>query len=257
MAAGQGACSAVLFACAGEGTANTNPPTNENQGAVNNNNPSSNTNNTNGNTQQKPSEDSSENKDFVNDKTEVDAAREQTFFSVVNNSHPNVIVTQTNTTHSKFGTCVGYYRTTIFSDDNYSFYYEYEKFNKIGEGTGIKGTVGPHTIYYKDGKYSLDNEAWVYDHPDPEVLNVKLDLNKQYLGNYVISSDSTQLVAKLNAANAEKVLGIKIEATSNVEITIKTDGTHLWNIVVEYTCGETTVHIATSYTYEIISADAQ
>ena len=238
------ATSVVLFACGGSENANTNPSEN-NPPVVNN--PSD----------DKTGEETGGNKEFVDNKSEVDLAREQTFFAVVNNSKPNVIVTQTNTTDSKLGTAVGFYRTTIYGDGEYSFYYEYEVFNKIGEGDKLKEKIGPATIYYKDGQYSLDNEVWVYDNPDPAALNVKLELDKKLLGNYTVSADGTELKTKVSAADAEKILGVKITATTKIDITVKTDGTHLWNIAVDYTNGNTAVHIETSYTYENVSNSAQ
>lgn len=243
------ACSVALFGCLGTADADKNTPDGSENEKTENNNPST----------EKPGGDTStgEGDTEIDGKTQAALIREQNFFAAVNNSRPNVIATLTNTTHAKLGTCVGYYRTTIFDENNYSFYYEYEKFNNVGEGAKPKETVGPATIYYKDGKYSLDNESWIYENPDPAVLNVKLDLNKNLLGNYVISDDGTELVTKLTVAQAEKVLGVKIYSTGDIKLTVKTDGTRLWKISVDYKYNQTSLNIETSYTYENVSGDAK
>ena len=238
-------CSMAIFACGDNSTASVNPPA-ENQPEVPEQNPETETENG-----------EVADKEFVNDQTEVNNAKEQTFFSVVNNSKPNKIVTVAQTTHSVLGTCEGRYETVIYGDGDYSFYYRYQKFNKIGEGDKLIEDIGPGMIYYHDGQYFLDEEKTVYANPDPAVLDVKLELNKNSLGNFVISADGTQLTTKISAADAKKVLGVDIDATSNVEITVKTDGTHLWNVSVDYSNGETKLHIETSYTYEIVSNNAK
>ena len=243
------AFSAALFACGGNGTtANTNTPADnaENENAGGNEKP----NDEKGNEEQRDPE-------FVGDETTVNSANDQLFFSIVNSSLPNVIVTKTTTTNSKLGDCNGFYTTTIFGEGNYVFEYEYERFNSLG-ASSMKETVGPHTIYFKDGTYAFDSEDnVVYAHPDPDVIDVRLDLSKQYLGSYTLSTDGTKLTAKVNAENASKILGISIVAKGDVTLTVETDGTHLWKIIVDYAYdASNTIHIETSYTYENISANA-
>jgi|GEM_PF-6982295 len=239
------ACSTALFACVNTGTANTNPPVN-NPPSVNNNtnkNPSSGNQTTDNN--------ESGNKDFIDDNTTVDTYKDQAFFAMIQNSNPNVITTRTTVNNSKLGEAYGFYKTTIFGADDYSFYYEYDKFNEIGAKDRIEH-VGPFTIYYKDGEYSSDAE-----HPDSDVLNAKLSIERQYLGTYKLSSDGTSLETKITAANAEKIFGIKIAATSSVKLVIETNGTYLSKISVEYTNNNDSVYIETSYTYENISKSAE
>jgi len=239
------ACSVALVACAGIGTANKLPaPGNENNETEDTGKPNV------------KDEGNESDKDFVDDKTEVDLSREQIFFSAVNNSQPNLIVTKTAVTNSALeATATGFYRTEI-NGENYVFSYKYDKFNKIGEGTSQISTVGPHTIEYTDGHYFLDGTE-VYARPNPEVLNVDLNLNKNLLGNYVISVDGDRLDTKVSAANAEKILGVKISATGDVQITVQTDGTHLWMVSVSYTDNQTKVTIDTSYTYEPVSESVE
>lgn len=202
---------------------------------------------------EKPGEDSSTGGED-NNGNQADTTREQTFFAVVNNSHPNEIVTVTSTSNAKLGSCVGYYKTVITGENSYSFEYEYQKFNSIGEGTEKISTVGPHTVTYADGMYTLEDGTSVYIHPDSNVMDVKLDLNKAYLGSYAVSGDGTQLTTAVSAENAEKLLGVKITATSQVEITVKTNGTYLSEIMVSYVNGNNTVVLTTSYTYVPVAA---
>ena len=230
-------CSIALVACSGIGTANTTIPETQTPATENT-------------TPAPEKEGEASDKEFVNDTTETDSSRAQIFFSAVNNSNPNVIVTQTNTTNSAIGaTAVGFYRTTIYGEDNYSFEYEYEKFTKIGEGSAPTYPAASGVIYYKNGVYEGHEDY----SPDFDVLGAKLDLKKEYLGNYVISADGSQLTTKISAADAEKIFGIKINATSTVEITVKTDGTHLWNITIDFSYKDTKLHLETSYTYENVS----
>lgn len=231
------ACSAALFACGGAAPDDNNSfVNNEGEGADKNKNPGD--------------------KEFIDDKSEIEESNDQAFFALINSSRPNRITTQTTVTNPKLGSCTGFFDTKIISESEYELYYQYEKFNRIGEGTGLKTLVGPHTIYYNDGQYSLDTkDNWVLEHPDSEVLNVKLDLSRQNLEGYTLSSDGRQLVANVSAESAENILGIDVGDASTVEITVISDGTHLWKVNIKYSDGTNNIYIETSYTYEPVSAE--
>ena len=196
-------------------------------------------------------------KEFLGDNVTVDRSNEITFFTNINKSTPNVIVTKTSSSHSKLGACEGYYVTTIYGENDYTFYYEYSKFNKVGEGPRIEA-VPADTIICQNGEYRLASTGeTVSAVPDLLAMNVMLNINKEYLGNYTISASADKLTTKVTAQQAENIFGVKIAATSDISITITTDGTHLSGITVEYTDGEVTTQLNTSYTYENVTRDAQ
>jgi predicted RNA-binding protein YlqC (UPF0109 family) len=106
------------------------------------------------------------------------------------------------------------------------------------------------TVYYKDGKYSTDNENWTTEAPDETTMQVKLNLTKKNLGKYKVSKDGKTLTATTTAEQASKMLGVTISANSDVEIVIKHDGTSLRSIVVSYSTENAEyVEISTSYSY--------
>lgn len=192
-------------------------------------------------------------KELVDDKTTVDYAREQAFFTVVNNSRYNLITTKTETWNSLLEgeTCIGFYETTVFGEDHYSYYYWAERFNNIGESENgqIKSEREPHTILYKDGEYFYDGNK-VSENPDPNALNVKFALDTECLGSYTISEDGTILTTKISAADVEELFGVVISATSEVDLKIEIRGSSLYMTTLDYYCGKNGVHMETSYIYD-------
>ena len=196
-------------------------------------------------------------KELVDSNGTVDLSKEITFFANVNKSNPNVIVTKTSDSHSKLGACEGYFVTTIYGENDYTFYYDYSKFNKIGEGDRIE-KIPADTVICKDGEYRLASTGEIVTAvPDQLVMNVMLNISKEYLGSYTINETADKLTTKVTAAQAENIFGVKIAATSDISITITTDGTHLSGIVIEYSNGLISTQINTSYTYENLVRDAQ
>ena len=239
------AFSVSLFACAADSTADSGEKTED--PALDGNNPDN------------PPADGpdSSDKEFIDDTTTVDRTNEITFFTNVNKSNPNVIVTKTSSSHKTLGACEGYFVTTIYGENDYTFSFDYSKFNKIGEGPMIE-KVPADTVICKDGEYKLASTgATVSVIPDQLAMNLMLNIDKDYLGKYTINSTADKLTTKVNAQQAENIFGVKISATSDISITITTDGTHLSGITVEYTSGDVTTQINTSYTYENVVRDAQ
>ena len=242
-------CSVAFFACGTNGD-NTDGPNNDPTGGVTGDTPP-------GDEEEDGSGSEEDVSGSLGEDATVDYALEQMFFSAVNSSEYNIITTKTETSNSMFADvapCTGFYQTTILDGDNYSFYYWYETYNRIGEGNGeLKTKTDPHTILYMDGEYFYDGNK-VYANPDPAVLNVKLNLDTEYLGAYTISKDGTKLTAKVSAANINSVLGVAVSATGDVNLTVEINGSSLYMITVEYVSGEDRVRIETSYTYLV---DAQ
>lgn len=236
------ACSLSLFACqSDEGASAPNDDTD----SINNPGGSG-------------SENGNENKGpgFVDDTVVLEPSECYSYIALVNNSRPNVITTQETVINSKLGDIKGIYKTTILGEDEFVFEYLYERFNPIGEGDGIKYTVPENgefgTIYYKDGAYSFDGERWLTSHPDSNVLNVRLALTKENLDNArkLTESDDGKLTIETSAAEAEKILGVKISTKRSVVITLVSNGLRLWKINVEYSQESNNVLLETSYTYE-------
>jgi hypothetical protein len=173
--------------------------------------------------------------------------------SIVNSSRPTKITTQTtyNTENDKL---VGSFVTTINGSDS-ELVYEYQRYATVEEGVAednpdeyIKTLSG--TVYYKDGKYSTDNENWTTEAPDATTMQVKLNLTEKNLGKYTVSKDGKTLTATTTAEKASKILGVSISATADVKIVIKHDGTSLRSISVSYSTENAEyVEISTSYSY--------
>lgn len=243
------ALSAALFSCVAGGVADN--------GSENGDSAERDDNNL--DNQQEP-EDKEESKDsdkeLIDDKGNVDIANEITFFSNVNKSNPNVIVTKTSSNHSKLGACEGYFVTTIYADDDYTFYFDYSKFNKIGEGPIIE-KIPADTVICKNGEYVLESTgASVWAVPDVLAMGLMLNIDKDYLGNYTINETADKLTTTVNSQQAYNIFGVEIDASA-ITLIITTDGTHLSGITLEYKIGEVTTQINTSYTYENLTRDAQ
>jgi hypothetical protein len=145
------------------------------------------------------------------------------------------------------------YETIVGEDGAFEFKYEYEKARELtpdSVGQAQKESYSG-TVYYWEGMYSTDGDNWTVKTPDVDILNVKLELAREYLGTYRMSKDGKTLTAdKISAANAEKILGVKINTDGNVKITITSNGTYLWKVSVEYENSVASVRLETSYTYE-------
>lgn len=181
------------------------------------------------------------------------------FFDMVANSDPNKITTVTNTTDKSTNkTYNGMYVTSIASDGSITYEYEYEVAKKASlENIGSAGSteVKKGTVVYASGLYSVDGgETWVAGAPDVELIDVKLDLNRDYIGEYKMSKDGKTLTATVNAENASKILGVNVNAKGNVTIKVVTNGTYLAKISVSYANANASVTIDTSYTYEPVEA---
>ena len=241
-------CSLSLFACqSGESASN---PSDDNDVI---NNPA-------GSGSEEGSESGSEGPSFVGDKEEVEPSEYYSYIALVNNSSPNVITTQETVT-SRLGALKSNYKTYVLGEEEYRFEYIYERFNLIGEGEDMKYTVPANgevgTIYYKDGSYSRDGENWITSHPDSNVLSVKLTLTKENLDKARKLKESADgaLTIETTAAEAEKILGVKISTKGSVSITLVSNGLRLWKIVVEYSQDANSVLLETSYTYEQIETE--
>lgn len=183
------------------------------------------------------------------------------FFELIENSEPNRITTVTATTDLKDSAETvynGLYDTVINADGSYKFDYSYEimrsaSLDNVGESSKelISGS-----ILAANGLYSVDGgETWSGSMPDVNVINVKLDLNREYIDGYKLSKDGKTLTVNVSAENAEKILGVKIvtnEDHKDVTIKVESNGTYLSKITVSYENDNVKASIITSYTYEAV-----
>lgn len=181
------------------------------------------------------------------------------YISVVNNSEPTKIITQTAYNDGSVN-LAGRFETTINGNDT-EMKYTYQRYATVEEGVAaddpdgyIKTVEG--VVYYKDGKYSTDGESWFVEVPDTAALQVKLELVEKYLGEYVISKDGKTLTTTVSSEDAEAILGIPVNATEDgVKIEIVHDGTLLRSISVYYSTEYAqSVSIETSYAYGKVSS---
>ena len=176
------------------------------------------------------------------------------FFDMVANSDPNKITTVTNITDKSNGvTYNGRYVTFIEEDGSVRYEYEYDLAKKATlENLGNSGATEKKSgeVIYKSGLYSVDGgETWLAGAPDANIVNVKFDLNREYIGEYKMSKDGKTLTATVNAENASKILGIDIDAKGDVTIKVSTNGTYLAKVIVDFANAKASEHIETSYAY--------
>ena len=177
------------------------------------------------------------------------------FFDTVANSDPNKITTVTNTTDKATGkTYNGLYESFIAEDGSVRHVYKYEVAKKATlENLGNPGATEEKTgeVLYNGGLYSVDGgENWIAGELDAKIVNVKFDLNREYIGEYKMSKDGKTLTATVSAENAKKILGLdEINAKGDVTIKVVTNGTYLAKVIVDYANAKASEHIETSYTY--------
>lgn len=142
--------------------------------------------------------------------------------------------------------------------NNSIFTYEYQRYRTVEDGAADDSTERIKTvdgvIYYKDGKFSFDGDAWETE--VPTASSIKFDLNADYLTSVSINDTDTELKAELTPDNAMKVLGVDLKANGNAKITVKTNGVSLSQVIIEYTTADGAfVTIDTTYTYNAIALD--
>lgn len=175
------------------------------------------------------------------------------FIKLVNDSAPTKITTLTSVNDGE-EILNGKYETVI-DGQNSEMSYRYERYATVEEAAEnyIKTVEG--TVYYRNGLYSEDGENWVAATPDAATKQVALNLNSKYLGSYTISNDGKTLTTTVTSEQAEKLLGVKVNASDDqVSITVVHNGTYLSTVTVAYTTATASVTIDTSYTYNAVSA---
>lgn len=174
---------------------------------------------------------------------------DQAFFDIIESSKPTKITTLSNYSIDGEQSLLGEFQTVI-GEDGFEFTYSYERFARIEDAADGNTVTVDGEVIFKNGLYSTDGgNTWDAELPDVDALNFKLNICAENLGGYTLSSDNTELTTTLTAAEAEALLGIKLDTNSDVEVTIKTNGMYLTRVMVYYTTERASVSIETSYTY--------
>lgn len=177
----------------------------------------------------------------------------EAFVTIVNDSKPTKITTLTSINDGE-ETLTGKYETVI-DGQNSVMSYRYDRYATVEEAADsyIKTVEG--TVYYKDGLYSEDNVNWESASPDVATSQVALNLDAKLLGDYTISKDGKTLTTTVTSEQAEKLLGVDVDASDDkVTITVVHNGKYLSTVTVAYTTATASVTIDTSYTYNTVSA---
>ena len=174
---------------------------------------------------------------------------DQAFFDVIESSVPTRITTLTNYTGEGFDPLGGQF-VTVMKSDGFEFTYSYERFAKVEDAAEGNEITVEGSVIYKNGLYSTDDGAsWSAEAPDVDAMGYALNATADTLGDYTISEDGTELTTTLTVEEAKALLGIEINANSNVEVVIKTNGKYLTRVMVYYTTESASVSIETSYSY--------
>lgn len=177
---------------------------------------------------------------------------DQAFFDAIDATNPTKIITIADYTPEGADTLTSTYDTTV-NENGFTFEYTYKRYATLedadNEDIVIDGNVVTESgrIYYKDGKYSTDNENWFSEAPSAVTSQLKLNISKQTLGDYEINDAKTKLTVVLDAEAAEALLGISISASSDVTVTISTNGTYLTRVSISYSTENAEVVMNTSY----------
>ena len=178
---------------------------------------------------------------------------DKVFFDAVANSRATEIKTLTYYTVEGEEPFNGSYETSIKANGDFTFAYSFTRKANLEDADnpdvkleGDRATL-EGTVYYENGQYSYDKVTWFAEAPAVTGNHPKLNLDKDKLGEYEMNDAKTKLTATLSAEAAAEILGMTLEATSDVVIVISTNGTYLTRISVSYDKGAAKVKIDTSY----------
>lgn len=185
------------------------------------------------------------------------SCKKSAIYELAANSAPTVIVTAVDYIDADGTQLIGDYTMSI-EGDNSIFEFLYQRYRLPEDGVAddtyemIKEKKG--TIYYKDGAYSTDGDE--YEAEAPTAIQLRFNLDKDYLKDVSISEDDTVLTAKISPENAKHVLGTDLKAEGDISITVKTNGVNLTMVFVECVAvNGATVSVRTSYSYNSVNLE--
>ena len=178
---------------------------------------------------------------------------DQVFFDAVLASKASEIKTLTYYTVEGEEPFNGSYETSIKANGDFAFKYKFTRVATLSDAAnpdvvieGNRATLSG-TVYYSGGQYSYDQVNWFTEAPSVTVNQPKLNIDKELLGEYEMNDAKTSLTTTLSVEDASLILGMDIEATSDVVIKISTNGTYLTLISITYEKGNAKVRVDTSY----------
>ena len=186
------------------------------------------------------------------------------FIKVVQDSNPTFIKTITKYTDTRDNKnkneFPGLFETTLYSDGSFKMYYEYSAYGLPEADADPDAFIVTYdgTIYYKDGKFSLDNmNSWITGVPAASAMAIKLNLSESAIGkDYELTGMGKELEMYLDADQLKAVLGVDIDNLSAkdeyVTVKVVTDGTNLRSVSISYSTENGDVTIETSYTYNSV-----
>lgn len=175
---------------------------------------------------------------------------------VVAASNPTKIVTQVRYSYSDSALTElnldGFYSLEIDGEDSI-FAYTHKVPAAIGEAEGPVKTI-EGKIYCKDGKTSVDGDAW--DVISADTVDAKLALVKGRFKTYEKSEDEKTLNATITGENIKSIIGYAISSDGDISFVLKTNGVYLTRITISYkSISGADVIIDTSYTYNDVELE--
>lgn len=171
-------------------------------------------------------------------------------YEIANLSKPTKVTTEVSYKTKAGDDLAGYYVTTIDGND-VIFDYEYDRLytpaESVADGTTDRIKHVDGTITYHDGVYSGDTDEW--QPGSGAALEVKFNLDGSKLKDVVINEDGTVLTAKIDPKHSVDIIGADLKATSDISITVQTNGVNLTMVIVSCDTVNGAMTIRTSYTY--------
>lgn len=145
--------------------------------------------------------------------------------------------------------------TQVTNGNNSILDYKYDRFATIDEAADDYIVTVEGAIAVKDGLTKtigdgVGNNDWVVLIPSAQQMGAfKLDKTK-LPSDYKLSTDSMKLTVSLSKAEALAVIGVVIDATGDISLTVESNGKNISAISIAYTAASgASVKISTSYTY--------
>lgn len=174
-------------------------------------------------------------------------------FNMVADSNPTGVKTVTEAAYDGVS-YIGVYETVIYDDGSFEYSFTQQRPVHIDEDIDEPYVEEEGKVVYENGVYTL-NGVEVNGAPDVAYLNIKSAITKENITEFTVDSTGRELNAKLSAAVCKTVFGIDVNAES-VDLTVKTNGARLHQIIISYENAQGVVVTAqTSFAYTPVAKD--
>lgn len=177
---------------------------------------------------------------------------EKSISDIIAESKPNTITT--NVVYKLGDDVLSGEYITKKDGDNSLFEFNYKRYSTVAEmnPTRIKDVVGK--VYYTDGKVtSTDGDEWVSAEVN-QIVDYTIRLDETKFKTFSVSEDGKTLTAAFTADNSYNVLGIALETEGDISLSVRTNGTYLYYVDIEYkTASGAEVTVNTSYDYSPVT----